>query len=368
MEVTMRNKLLLVCLIALLFIVAGCNRGTSHPSATGNMTPEQIPFVIFLQNAEEGSQINSDSAYLCRFDTLTGRISIDEPALFRRITQEPYNFRMIWDGEKKIMIGSTSFEDSLKLESINTDYTIKKPEANEVTFCVVIKNTSGEAKAYNEEDKVIASFENGEKQILAPPLPSGANQPQPLLLSGDEHNYRILIAFDVPSSEKKNEMVGKLLIANVKDDRIEWQEVRGEYGSFIAGAGSNTAKIGENIYITGCGGNVSVLNLQQDSPMLEEYKPANDLLLPLSDKFQEAPIQPHFGAYKNYLLVTVQNSEEKWLWILKDNIFLGKVHVNILRNQIDSYLANKQIETKPLPLKASTDLLQLPMDTCGTWK
>ncbi|SFH31429.1 hypothetical protein SAMN05660649_04702 [Desulfotomaculum arcticum] len=364
----MRNKFLLVCLIALLFIVAGCNRGTSHPLATGNMTPKQIPFVIFLQNAEERNQINSDSAYLCRFDTLTGRISIDEPALFRKITQEPYAFRMIWDGEKKIVIEPTSFEGSLKLESINTDYNIKKLETNEITFGEVIKNTSGEAKAYNEEDKVIVSFENGEKQILAPPLPSGATQPQPLLLSGDEHNYRVLIAFDVPSSEKKNEMAGKLLIANVKDDRIEWKEVRGEYCSFIADAGSSTVEIGENIYITGCGGNVSVLNLQKDSPVLEEYKPANDLLLSLSGKFQEAPIQPHFGAYKNYLLVTVQNSEEKWLWILKDNIFLGKVHVNTLRNQIDSYLANKQIETKSLPSKASTDLLQLPMDNYGAWK
>ncbi len=364
----MKNKFLLICVIALLFIVAGCSRETSHNSSTVNMTSKKIPFVIFLQDAEDKNQINSDSAYLCHFDTLTGRIFIDNPALFRKITQEAYTFQMIWDGEKKIVIVPTSFEGSLNLESINTDYNIKKLGNNGINFGRMIENIEGEAEVYNEGDKVIVSFKNCKKQILNSPLPSGATQPQPLLMSGDEHNYRVLIAFDVPSSEKKNEMAGKLLIANVKNGRIEWKEVRGEYCSFIAGAGSSAAQIGENIYITSCGGNISVLNLQKDSLVLEEYKPANDLLLSLRSKFQEAPIQPHLGAYKNYLLMSVQNSEEKWLWILKDNIFLGRVHVDVLRNQIDGNLVNKGIEIKPLPSEVSIDLLQLPMDCYGVWK
>lgn len=363
----MKKFFLWVCLIALLFIVGGCHQDTSHSSSSVSMSQRLIPFVIFLQNTDGQSQSNSDNAYLCHFDATTGKISIDDTSLFRRIIQGEYYSRIIWDGEKKMLIDNTFSEGSLKLESINTNYDIKILEPNEVNVGSVIKSAPGETNSYNKDNNVIVAFENGNKQILSPPLPSGANQPQPLLLSGDEHNYRVLITFDVPSSEKKNEMAGKLLIADVKEGLTEWKEVRGEYCSFIAGAGSSVAGIGENVYITSCGGNVSVLNLQKDSLVLEEYKPVNDLLLSLG-KFGEAPIQPHFGAYKDYLLVTVQNSNEKWLWILKDDVFLGRIRVNTLNNQIDANLAQKDIETMSLPSKASTDLLQLPEDSYGAWK
>lgn len=360
-----------------MFLIGGCNSSkVNSPASTSNI-PQKIPFVIFLQNAEEKNitddakaviPVSSDTGFIYRFDTSSGKISADDTSLFRRIIQGSYNFRMVWDGEKKILVYIIPFGGSFKLESLNSNYDIKELKPVESKFGAVIKNDIDAAEVYNENNKIIVEFESGEKQILNPSLPPEALQPTPLLLSGDKRKYRVLITYNIPSSEEKGAMAGKLLLAVVKDGSIHWKEVKGEYCSFIAGAGSSIAQIGEEIFINACG-KVMVLNLQKDPLTLEQYKPVNDLVLTVKDNFQEepGPIIPRFGVYRNCLMVLVENSKEKWLWFLRNGFYLGGVHINTSNSQIEANLSGKESEVKYLPLKPSLESLQLPVDRYGTW-
>lgn len=364
-----RRNFLLVFVITILLLTEGCSVSKKdHLPSNSVNTPQDIPFLIFLMNTEAQNQVNSDNCYVCRFSLESGKILIEDLPLFKRTIQDHYDFRMIWNGEKKILINSASFGGSVKLDSLNPNYEIEELRPA-VSVGEVIKNTAERlVKVYNKENQVIVEFGDGKMHKLNPPLPPNSNQIQTLLISGDEHNYRLLITYDIPSSEKKNVMSGKLLIATVNEGNIKWNEVRGEYCSFIAGAGSSVAQIDDEIYITTCGGNVSVVSLQKDAPVLEEYKPINKTLLSLSDKFQDVPIQPHFGVYKKCLIVTVQNLNEKWLWFLRDGVYLGGVHIDTTNNKIETNLAGNQIETMVLPSKAAIDLPILTLEGYGAWK
>jgi len=363
----LKKNILWICIIALISI-AGCSSGSEQPPGSTSNIAQKIPFVIFLQNTEEQNNVYSDSASLFHFDIASGEILAEDTPLFKRTSQGDYNsndFRMIWDGEKDILIMDSL--SSFELESLNPVYKIKELRPSDPYLCEVIKNTGEGVKVYTENSRVIVEFENGNKQILTPQLPNAAVNLQPLLISGDEHNYQVLVSYDVLSSKEKNTMVGKLLIANINEGKVSWKEVRGEYCSFIAGAGSYVAQVGNEIFTTGCG-NVMILDLNKVSPVLEAYKPINNLIAPLRDKFTEAPINPQFGVYKDCLLVSVQNFNEKWLWFLRNGVYLGGVHINTLKNQIETNLDGKEIETKNIPSKVSIAPPQLPVDGYGAWK
>ncbi|MHB9094613.1 MAG: hypothetical protein ACYC21_08055 [Eubacteriales bacterium] len=364
------KKVFPICLMILFYIVGCGPNNVTQSKPSSKITPKadatKIPIIAFIENSEKG-QTKSSKAVLYQIDLSSGKVRVDKNALFERNANGPFDFRIVWDGEKNLLVKATPFRgSSIKLESLNTAYNIRKLDQIQRGSPLVIKNSGNLTTVYNEKNKIIVQFENGNKQEVTLPVSYKEKTPYPLLIFGDERKYQLLGTFDQPSVETKGLIVGKLLLATVIDGSVSWKEVTGEYCSFIAGAGSSVAKYGDQIFITACG-NVKVLDIRKNKLVLEDYKPINDLLTTVKDRFTVAPIDPIFGVYRDYLLVTAGISNENWLWVLKNGVCVGWIDIDKQSNRIETHFGN-QTSAEVLPGKPTYDLPQLPVNLYGSWK
>jgi len=353
-----------ICLIIMLYVV-GCGSSSSKVSNTTSAIGEKVPFVMLLENPSK-NQACSDRALVCKFDMSSRKVSFEEKPLFERSANGQFNFRMVWDGNKNVLLKATPFRGStIKLSSLNSDYNIKELPLSQSSDPLVIKDPSGTFTVYTDKSQLIVEA-SGKKRVINLPELYKTIIPYPLLVFGDENNYQVLVTFNTPSAETKGLIVGKLLLAKVTDKGINWQQVTGEYCSFIADEGASVAKFDDQIYITACG-TVKTLDLKKEKLVLEDYKPINDILSTIKQKFQEAPIQLSFGVYKDYLLFTAQSSQEKWLWIMNKGALVGRIHIDSVNNRIESHVG-QQSSLETLPGKPTFDMLILPTSLYGTYK
>lgn len=349
-----------------MFLIVGCNSNLSKQSNTVKANQIKIPFVLLVENPSKG-QNGTDKAMVCWFDSSSGKVAIEKNSLFERITNGEVNFRMVWNGGENVLLKATPFRgSSLSMSSFNSDYNIKELKMNQSRDPMVIKISDKLTTVYNEKNQIVVERDNGKTRKISLPESHKAIITCPMLIFGDDKNYQILVTFNTFSTETKGLCVGKLLLATVTDTGVNWKEVSGEYCSFIADAGSSVAKSGNQIFITACG-EVKVLDLNKEKLILENYKPINDVLSGIKGKFSEFPMDPVFGVYKDYLLVTTQSLYEKWLWFFNQGNYVGRVLIDANNCRIESSL-NGQTSSESLPGKPTYDTIQLPMELYGSSK
>ena len=358
------KKYFLICLI--MFFAVGCGSNFSKQPNTATANRTKIPFVVSLEDLSK-SQTGTDKAMVCWFDLSSGKVAVEKKSLFERRANGDFNFRMVWDGGKNVLLKATPFRgSSLSMGSFNSDYNIKELKMSQSRDPLVIKNSDSLTTVYSEKNQIVVEDENGKTRKISLPESHKAIIPYPLLVFGDDKNYQVLVTFNTPSTETKGLGVGKLLLATVTETGVNWKEVSGEYCSFIADAGSSVAKYGNQIFITACG-EVKVLDLNKEKLMLENNKPINNVLSSVKNKFQEFIIDPVFGTYKDYLLVTATSSEEKWLWLFEKDNCIGTVIIDNNNNQIVSNIGGQSFY-QALPGTPTLDGLMLPINLYGSSK
>jgi len=358
------KKFFLICLF--MFFVVGCGSNLSKQPNTATTNRTKIPFVVLLEDLSK-SQTGTDKAMVCWFDLSSGKVAVEKKSLFERRANGEFNFRMVWDGGKNVLLKATPFRgSSISMGSFSSDYHIRELKMNQSRDPLVIRNSDTLTTVYSEKNQIVVEYENGKKRRISLPESHKVIIPYPLLVFGDDKNYQVLVTFNTSSTETKGLVVGKLLLAVVTDTCVDWKEVSGEYCSFIADAGSSVAKYGNQIFITACG-EVKVLDLNKEKLMLENNKPINDVLSSVKNKFQEAIIDPVFGTYKDYLLVTAQSSEEKWLWFFNKGDYIGRVLIDNNNSRIETSISGLT-SYEALPGKPTYDTLQLPINLYGSWK
>lgn len=174
------------------------------------------------------------------------------------------------------------------------------------------------------------------ERLLEPMIPVDASGSYPLLLFGTLKNFKILATYDHLSKDKEGAIVGHLILGSIRDSKVEWQDIRGDYCSFVAGDRSDAVRLGDRIFIVACG-KVMILDFKNGPPKLLPLNSANQLIGKVRDKSGDMELKISFGAYKDILLVSAQGMDEQWVWALQDDSFIGGMHITFSNSKLLLY-------------------------------
>jgi hypothetical protein len=363
---------ILMVFILLSFLITACRKDLptddiSKSAVTG------IPLLYCSVN-DQGSL----NLYSLSWDIKKGSVVVGTNAIANLGTDEldSLNLHLIWDGNKTVLV-SMAHPDNLAtgFNGYNVINLTTPPE----TFCqqVVYKVPGSDTImiSYIEEpsqgnSNIVVETRDGNtasrKSINVPANIINIGGFLPIMIFGTPSNYTLLVAYDQQNLSSQ-EAIGKLLLATVQGDKVDWKEVYGSSCSFIAGAGAREVKTGNKVFInSGC--NIAmVVDLDSQYIKLSDYKPINDLYnsFPKDDNSDNPDnVSPRYRSYQGLLLVSFTNRDEERVWALKDDQCIGEIRLDKKQHKISAYKAGNITESKEL----TGESIILPLDGCGTWQ
>jgi hypothetical protein len=362
---------ILVLFILLSFLITACRKDLP----TGDLSKSAVTDIplLYCSTNDQGAL----SLYNLSWDVKQGSVEVGTNAIANLGTTEldSFNLQLIWDGNKTVLVSmahpdtiATGFNgyNVIKLntppERFGVQVVYKVPESDTIMF-------SFEEPSLGNSNIVVETRDGNTTSRKTISVPANINNIGgflPIMMFGTPSNYTLLVAYDQqkPSSQ---EAIGKLLLATVQGDKVDWKEVYGSSCSFIAGAGAREVKTGNKVFInSGC--NIAmVVDLDSQYVKLADYKPINDLYNSFpKDVKSDNPdnVSPRYRSYQGLLLVSFTNRDEERVWALKDDQCIGEIRLDKKQHKISVYKAGNIIESKEL----NCESIIMPLDSCGTWQ
>ncbi|WP_286678780.1 hypothetical protein [Candidatus Aquicultor secundus] len=374
-----------------LMLIAGCGfDGMTKASDPEKQTLGKVPLMLYLadQQGKEGD-LDKQKLVLATWDLNKGSISLgNKPTLLEDHVQGLQGAKLVWAGDNSALVCTT---DALRSGSIRNgssqDFKLEKVEVKSSASSLVVykaqdahnimtayweRATSGNSLTTNSNPKAvriiveIRKANHVEKRVLVAKLPHDPIGVQPLLVYGTPDNYSVLVSYDHYSKKESGAIKGSLILGNVNGKSVHWDNIKGEYCSFIAGGGSDLVKLGNKVFIDACGGLVMVLDLRHKPMKLTPYKPVNEQIKMIQERIVDVPVHPVFGAYGDILVMALPGFYDQWVWAIENDKCVGKIHLDSQKSKLTIYKDNISTQKQLLP-----DIPRgfvLPRDGYGTWK